>query len=230
MRKIIVLDFDDTLTDNLTLDFHSFNYSLKQFNIKNTLTKSDLKKLRKKRKISKDIINYILKKKQKHLENEILFVRKNFLQSIDANNYLNLKSHTKQILQFFKKNNFQLFLISVRNEKKIIKQFLVKNKLNIFDNLFCNENLSFNLDNTISQNRVIIKSSLLHNILKHYGDISKNIIYIGNSKEDMEAAQNINTKFIYFQNYYLPKEQIASKFIVKSNNELKKIIPKVIKT
>lgn len=228
MRKIIIFDLDDTLTDNSTLDFYSFYNPLKQLGIKNSLTKNDLKNLRKQGKFAKDIIDYILKKNQKHLKKQLLLIRNFFLHSSKSNNYLKLKSHTRSLLQTLKQKNFQLFLISVRDERKIIKHFLVKNNLDIFDNFFCNENLIFNLDNNIPQNRILIKSSLLHNILKHYGDIPQNIIYIGNSKEDMEAAQNINTKFIYFENQYLPNDLITSEFTVKSNNELKKIIPKMM--
>lgn len=228
MKKIIVFDLDDTLTDNSILDFYSFKIPLKQLGIKNSLTKNNLQKMRKQGKLAKDILNFILKENQKHLKKQILLIRNFFLYSSKSNNYLKLKSYTKSLFQTLKQKNVQIFLISVRNEQYIIKHFLKKNKLDIFDKIFCNENLSFNLDNKISQNRILIKSSLLHNILKNFGNVPQNIIYIGNSLEDMEAAKNINTKFIYFQNHYLPNESIRSKFTVKSNNELQKLIPKMM--
>ena len=59
MIKLIIFDFDDTITDNRNLDFESFKISCEKFNIKNPLSLKKLINLRQKSYTAKEILKFI---------------------------------------------------------------------------------------------------------------------------------------------------------------------------
>ena len=67
------------------------------------------------------------------------------------------------------------------------------------------KDVGLNIKNSSESNRIKIKNRLLKKILKEESIKPNEIIFIGNSKEDLYASENAGINFIYFQNNYLPK-------------------------
>ena len=59
MIRLIIFDFDDTITDNFMLDLKSFYFTCKQFNI-NLPTKNKILKFRRKGLLANDISKHLV--------------------------------------------------------------------------------------------------------------------------------------------------------------------------
>ena len=84
MIKLIIFDFDDTITDNSKLDFESFKAACSKFNIKNPLSFKKLVYFRKKSYTAKDILKFI------KISSDKTFSSKNSeyaLNSLEKNSY-----------------------------------------------------------------------------------------------------------------------------------------------
>ena len=159
MIKLIIFDFDDTLTDNRYLDFESFNFTCKKFNIKNPLTLKKLIILRRNKKTAKNITN-LIKNQTSTLfsENQFLEYRKNFLTSNDANNFLRIKLGTLSTLKMIYKKKIPICLCTVREKKQIVINFLKQNKIEkYFNNILSTNDIDTKIDNTNSENRILLE-------------------------------------------------------------------------
>jgi len=225
MTKLIIFDFDDTITDNSFLDYNAFMRPSKQLKIK-IPRQNEFIKLRKKGLIAKEIMTKILKKQNKeHMLPEYLELRKKFLFN-ESLKYLILKKKTKSLLNYLKKNGTQLAICSANNNKKTIIKFIKKNNLiSKFSSMLFMDDLYFQIDNQQKNNRILIKSRLLRHTIKTSSFKKKEILYIGNSDEDKTAAKINKIDFIYFQNTYLPKLKIKN--TVRSMSELQVKIKKL---
>lgn len=226
MIKAVIFDFDDTITDNRLLDFESFNLICKKFNIKNPLSLNRLIKLRVENKTAKNIILFIKRFSKNNFSTEhFLKERSSFLLSIDSNNFLKLKPGTFETIQKLKKEKILICLCSVRQNKKIVIDFLNRHKLNnIFDLILCGSDIEKNIDITNSDNRILLKASFLKKIIQKYKINSNNTIFIGNSHEDYIASTEHKIIFLKFDNDYLPKDNFYYSFNICNMKTVNKII------
>ena len=82
MKKLIIFDFDDTITDNSYLDYNSFLFASKKLNLI-LPKKDDILESRKKGMLAKDITKSYLKKLGKtETFSEYMDLRKQFLQKL----------------------------------------------------------------------------------------------------------------------------------------------------
>jgi len=197
MKKYVIFDFDDTLVSNEVLDFESFRCTCNYFGIISP-SKNEIYKQRSKGLLAKEIVTNILNKSKKSFSvNDFLNYRKNFLSSQESNSFLKLRKGAKNILSFLEKNGVKCYLCSVRNNKKLLINFLNENNISkYFSKILIPSDLKIRLDNNIFSNRVLIKNSLIKNILKIPYD---NFIFVGDSKEDLISSNNFSIKFILFK-------------------------------
>ena len=230
MIKLIIFDFDDTITDNSRLDFKSFKITCDKFNIKSPLTLKKLIDFRQKSYTAEKILKFIKKSTNNFFPmKEFLKERKNFLLTNESNNYLKIKPDTKLILKTLQKYKIPIFLCTVRNDKEIVKFFLKLYDIECyFQDIFCTSDLTLKIDNTISDNRILIKSSLLKKIIKKNKIDQGEMLFIGNSFEDRIASSPHKMIFIKFNNNYLAKENYDYEYSVNTMKNLNKIVKELL--
>lgn len=206
MKNFIIFDFDDTIVDNSKLDYMGFKIPCKKLDIFFP-SKLELKKFRKKGYTAKKIISFFSKDNEKI--SEFLKQRKSFLQK-ESLTYLTLKSNCRYVFKKLVELDCELVICTVNSNPKMIKAFLKANKLDhFFQRIFTYKTLGITLENNSYSNRILLKTSLLHLIIKKMNS-SKNIFFIGNSVEDYFAAKKSKIHFFYFLNSYLPNPKIKN--------------------
>ena len=222
MTKLIIFDFDDTITDNFLLDFKSFYFTCKKFGIK-CPTKNKILKFRREGLLANDISKQLIDNNKIDLDAFITY-RKEFLEN-NSVKYLRLKKNIKKLFDFIKTKEMKNVICSANKHKFIIENFLKANKIfHNFNKILTTDELGFRIDNTSFSNRVLIKNSLLHNVLKKFKIPTSEIVFVGNSLEDLQSANYYGIPFIYIQNYYLPLLKKKNIYAVNSMTKLRKII------
>lgn len=225
MKRIIIFDFDDTLIDNRLSDYQGFIIPCKELGIKSP-SKKKIFKLRKEGYLAKDIAKQIVQNKKE--VKDFLEIRRNFINATKSNKFFRLKRNTKKILEYLKNENVTCIICSVRKNDEIIENFLVKKKVSkYFAEIHLTSCLNLKIQNNSTANRTIIKIKLIKNILKKYPKKYNKITFIGNAEEDLKAAKETKTKFIFYKNSYMPiKPKIKLEGIIKTSSmkELQKII------
>ena len=104
MIKLVIFDFDDTLTDNNYLDYQAFLVPCTKLGLSSP-TLQTITKYRKKGFIAKKIISKFLKPNDRKLYlNKFLEYKKKFLNSKNSLQYLKIKKKYKGIIRIFKKS------------------------------------------------------------------------------------------------------------------------------
>ena len=93
--KTLIFDFDDTITDNFSLDFKSFYFTCKKFGIKSP-TKNKILKYRREGLLASDISKHIVYNSNKIDLDSFIIHRKKFLEK-NSIKYLKLKKDAKKI-------------------------------------------------------------------------------------------------------------------------------------
>jgi len=225
MNQVIIFDFDDTLIDNRTLDYQGFIQPSKKLGL-SIPKKNQIINLRKKGFLARKIIKLVsMNSPKKFSIKDYLSLRQKFLNKEESIRYLHLKKDTLSVLKTLKTKKIAIYLSSVRSNKKLVKVFLKQKKIDkYFTKIYFQEDLGFELNSYSPVNRILVKTSLLRLIQREVKSNSNNIIYVGNSVEDLRAAQRLLIPFIYFWNAYTKKEKTGKIVIVKNMNELKKKI------
>lgn len=227
MIKLIIFDFDDTITDNSKLDLYSFLIPCKKLDLKEPTT-TTITSLRKKGYLAKDIVKKIIQyKNRQFLYDEFIRMRNEYLESRMSLRYLKLQNDTKSLLHTLQQKKITCVLSSANKNKDKVLQFLQINHIKkYFSKTYFMDDLCFKIDNSNEENRILIKKSLLHKIIKHQSVNHNEVIYVGNSIEDLEAANYFRLPFVYYQNHYLKK--LDNYDIIKTDNmkNLKKLIVK----
>ena len=125
-KKLIIFDFDDTLTDNSQRDFQSYQYIIKKFYLK-SISKNELINFREKSKTSEFIIKKIMnsddeKLYNKYYQNRLVFLEKNS----SYENFVKLKFCTLEILNKLKNDKYILTLNSIQSDHKNFLNILEK--------------------------------------------------------------------------------------------------------
>lgn len=215
MISLVIFDFDDTITDNRLYDFRAFQIPAKSLNIE-IPSKKSITNMRKRGFLAKDIMLHHLKKNKNEVKlSDFLIARSNFINNEQSMHYLKLKNELRAVLQYIQRKKIKCVMCTTRKNKRDVRKFLINKKIDhYFKKTYFMENLGFKIDNLFLENRILIKHSLLKNILKDQKLNSTQVLYVGNSFEDLEAVKKMNISFIYYQNDYLEKYH---------NKEIKKI-------
>ena len=223
MIRLIIFDFDDTITDNFLLDLKSFYFTCKQFDVK-LPTKNKILKFRREGLLASDISKHLVGNSNKIDLDSFIIHRKKFLEN-NSVKYLRLKKNIKKLFSFIKTKEIKIVICSANKHKFIIEDFLKINKIfHKFSKILTMAELGFTIDNSSFSNRVLIKKSLLHNILKKFNVSTNEIVFVGNSLEDLQSANYFGIPFIYFQNNYLPLQKKKNTHTVNSVIELRQTI------
>ena len=223
MIRLIIFDFDDTITDNFLLDLKSFYFTCKQFDVK-LPTKNKILKFRRAGLLANDISKQLVGNSDKIDLDSFITYRKRFLEN-NSVKYLRLKKNIKKLFSFIKTKEIKIVICSANKHKFIIEDFLKINKIfHKFSKILTMAELGFTIDNSSFSNRVLIKKSLLHNILKKFNISTNEIVFVGNSLEDLQSANYFGIPFIYFQNNYLPLQKKKNTHTVNSVIELRQTI------
>ena len=194
-KKLIIFDFDDTLTDNSERDLHSFQYIIKKFNLK-LMDKNKIFDWRKNSMTSEFIIKNLMNSNeeqlyQKYSQERLFFLEKNSSYT----NYVKLKSCTLEILKKLKDDKYILALNSIQsnhnNFLEIVKNFKIKDYFNeiVTDKLTSSHNSYENRYNT--------KKKLYEKIFKKIKiDEPEKILVIGNLFSDILPANNLGIESI----------------------------------
>ena len=119
----------------------------------------------------------------------------------------------------------KIVICSANKHKSIIEDFLKINKIfHNFSKILTMDELGFTIDNSSFSNRVLIKKSLLHNLLKKFSISTSEMVFVGNSLEDLQSANYFEIPFIRFQNNYLPLQKKKNICTVNSMIELRQTI------
>jgi FMN phosphatase YigB (HAD superfamily) len=189
-KKLIIFDFDDTLTDNSERDLNSFQHIVKKFNLK-SIDKNEIFDWRENSMTSEFIIKNLMNSNeeqsyQKYSQERLFFLEK----SSSYTNYVKLKSCTLEILKKLKDDKYILALNSIQsnynNFLEIVENFKIKDyfneivtdKLTLFSNSY--------------ENRYNTKKKLYEKILKNLKiDKPKEILVIGNLFSDILPANTL---------------------------------------
>ena len=189
-KKLIIFDFDDTLTDNSERDYQSFLHVIETFNLK-TIEKDIILSWRRTGKSSSFIIKELIADETNNLE-KYLNCRSKFLSSISSyTNFVSLKNCTLEILSQLHSSNLILVLNSLQPEHKILLNVLEHFKIKQFFKKIISKNLS-SAENSF-QNRSLLKKSMYQDIMSEFELINKNdILIIGNLLSDIIPANELN--------------------------------------
>jgi len=210
MIKLIILDFDDTLTDNQILDYQSFK--IISMKLQSYIpSKNDIKNLRKKNYDAIEIIDWIEKKSKINFDKEKFFIQRDqFLESKHSVDYLKLQPFSKNAIKKLKSKDLTLVISSLREKKSIIKYFLETK--GIFQ--FIDKIVTVNDKRLDTRNETLgtkMKKQLFKKILKDFGKKQFETISIGDSISDYKAAKVCGIKHITFQpkNPYILKQKLG---------------------
>jgi phosphoglycolate phosphatase-like HAD superfamily hydrolase len=203
MINSVIFDFDDTVINNSLLDYEGFLRPCKKLGAPVPKFEKIIN-FRKKGLLARDIALKIKTETKKSFSiTQFLQLRNEFLQHYESISFLTLHTGARNLLTFLKAKKIDCFLCSVRKNKKIVTNFLIKNRINqYFSGVYLMDDIGLNLDNSNSSNRVLIKNSMIHKIIKDHLLSNSNIVFIGNSKDDYNSAVNMHVKFIYYENFY----------------------------
>jgi len=213
MIRLVIFDFDDTIIDNKNLDYQSFKQISSELG-GYIPTRQEIFDLRKKNFLAIDIIHWLVKKsKNRYSIKHFWRKRINFLGSINSLEYLSLRPYVKYLLQKLQKNQVIVVIATLRKNKNFLEIFLKK------EGISHHIDLIYNLkDNKIetrkSSNAIKIKQNMIKLIQKSYGLKSNEILSIGDSLADYEAAKRCKINHV----------------ILKTDKKFKKISTKNIST
>ena len=194
-KKLIIFDFDDTLTDNSERDLNSFQHIVKKFNLK-SIDKNEIFDWRENSMTSEFIIKNLMNSNeeqsyQKYSQERLFFLEK----SSSYTNYVKLKSCTLEILKQLKDDQYILALNSIQsnhnNFLEIVKNFKIKDYFHeiVTDKLTSSSNSYENRYNT--------KKKLYEKILKKIKiDETEKILVIGNLFSDILPANTLGIESI----------------------------------
>jgi len=186
-KKLIIFDFDDTLTDNSERDLQSFQHIIKKFNLK-LRDKNEMYNWRKNSMTSEFIIKKLMNSNeeqsyQKYFQERLFFLEKNSSYT----NYVKLKSCTLEILKKLKNDKYILALNSIQSNHKNFLNLLEKLKIkNYFQEIITNKLIS---SNSSYQDRYNMKKIMYKKILEKLKiDNLNDVLVIGNLFSDILPA------------------------------------------
>ena len=192
-QKLLIFDFDDTLTNNTERDAHSFLHIIKKFN----LVEIEKQKIIKWRKLG--LLSNVIIQKLINSDNQLLFKkcvneRLKFLDSYESyTKYVKLKLCTIKILSKLSNENHILTLNSIQSNNKNFQNVLKYFGINHYFQKIVTSDSSISKYSK-EKNRIEIKSEFYKQIISEFKFNKKNVIVIGNLASDIIPAENLNLK------------------------------------
>jgi len=219
-KKLIIFDFDDTLTDNSERDYQSFLHVIKTYNLK-PIEKDIILSWRQTGKSSSFIIKKLVADKTNNFE-KYLNCRSEFLSSISSyTNFVSLKNCTPEILSKLHSINLILVLNSLQPQHKVLLNILEHFKIKQFFKKIISRSLS-PPENSF-QNRSILKKSMYKDIISEFELIDKDdILIIGNLFSDIIPANELNIDSLMIEGSF--SFDISQNYPCKKIPKLKNIL------
>ena len=196
-NKLIIFDFDDTLTDNTLRDVESFNFIIRKFN----LPKIDFNQIIRWRSygmLSHNILKRLLQSNEKLLLERCINARLNYLNKLYVyTNFVKLKPDVIRTLDILKKKNHILVVNSAGSDYKILTKLLSRFRIHrYFKKVYGKKDRRLVMKTTkdiLEFKRITYKQILLDfNFLKKINDV----LVIGNLKSDIIPANELKIKSI----------------------------------
>ena len=189
-KKLIIFDFDDTLTDNSERDYQSFLHVIETFNLK-PIERDVIQNWRRTGKSSNFIIKKLIIDEANNFE-KYSNCRSKFLSSISSyTNFVSLKNCTLELLSELNSTNLILVLNSLQPQHKVLLNILEYFKIKPFFKKIISRNLPSS-ENSF-QNRSMLKKSMYQDIMSDFELIDKDdILIIGNLVSDIIPANELN--------------------------------------
>lgn len=193
-KKLIIFDFDDTLTDNSERDIQSFIHINRKFNLLD-IKKQEIVQWRRSGMVSNSIIKKLIDADDKLLFEKCVKQRLSFLENYDSyTKHVQLKHTTIKILSELNSQNHILVLNSIQSDFKKFQKILAYFKINSFFQKIFIEQLPTTKNST--KNRTQVKEFLYEKIVSEFNFVNnkKNVLVIGNLFSDIIPAKNLNLK------------------------------------
>ena len=198
-QKLIIFDFDDTLTDNSERDVQSFTHITRKLNLLD-IKKQKIIQWRESGMVSNSIIKKLIDSDDKLLFEKCIKQRANFLQ--DYNSYIKytkLKDSTINVLSELYNKNHILVLNSIQSDYRKFQKILTYFKINdFFQKIFINQ---LSTTKNSMEDRIQLKELLYEKIVSEFNFVNnkKNVLVIGNLFSDVIPAENLNLKSLMIE-------------------------------
>ena len=198
-KKLIIFDFDDTLTDNSERDIQSFTHITRKFHLLD-IKKQKIVQWRKSGMISNSIIKKLIDSDDNLLFEKCVKQRSNFLENHNSYiEYTKLKDSTINVLSELNNQNHVLVLNSIQSDHKKFQKILTHFKINDFFQKIFIEQLSTTKNS--AEDRIQLKDLLYQKIISEFNFVNnkKNVLVIGNLLSDIIPAENLNLKSLMIE-------------------------------
>jgi phosphoglycolate phosphatase len=175
MQKTIIFDFDGTIVDSKDLIIQLYNELAEKNNYKK-IDKSNFKSLSELPIVERCKVLNVPIYKIPALVYEVMKNYKNYLVSI------NIVDGIRDVLFKLKENGFNLGIIS-SNSISTIEEFLVKNKIDIFDSIYSAKN-------------IFGKHHTINGLVKKFNLDKKYILYVGDEIRDIISCKKACAKIV----------------------------------
>ena len=203
-RKLILMDFDDTITDNSEADYYSFIKTKNK--IKPELKEMSIEEFKKLRK-SGWLAHEIIKKMINSDNNEMIEHFNNIRQEIllmdkEMQDKVRLNEGVPETLEYLKSKDLILAITTCKSNRKIVEKLLKKFGIShYFDNIFCRERNNF-------KDIVEIKRDIYIKALNYYKVMKEDVVVVGNLSEDLIPAREMGIKCIGVISNYSKEEDL----------------------
>ncbi len=200
-KKLIIFDFDDTLTDNSKRDIQSFIHIIRKFNLAlDYQVGQKIVQWRRAGMVSNSIIKKLIDADDKILFKKCVKQRLNFLENYDSyTKYVQLKHTTIRILSELNNQNHIIVLNSIQSDYQKFQKILTYFKINdFFQKIFINQ---LSTTKNSMEDRIQLKELLYEKIISEFNFINnkKNVLVIGNLLSDIIPAKNLNLKSLMIE-------------------------------
>ena len=198
--RVVVFDFDDTLTDNSLLDLRSFQYLSSSFGLYKP-TGQEIKEFRCKSMLAKDIITWIIEKSVKSVQVELCMkMRDEFLKGKESEELIKMKPRLYSILKKLKSQGYTL-LIATRKDLVNLKPILERHKLTgFFQGLYANSSED--------------KTCIYQKILNDFNLLPSACMVVSNSFQDLLPALDLGMKAVGIEGSYGVDQALVEKVSV----------------
>ena len=198
--RVIVFDFDDTLTDNKVLDLLSFQYLSSSLGL-HMPTRQEIKELRCKSMLAKDIITWMIEKSAKSVQVEhCMKMRDEFLKGKESAALIRIKKRVYSTLKKLKAQGYTL-LVATRKDVTQLKPILESHKLRgFFQGLYANSSED--------------KTSIYQKILHDFNLLPSECLVVSNSFQDLLPALDLGMKAVGIEGSYGVDQALVEKVSV----------------
>lgn len=201
--KLILMDFDDTITDSIEADYYSFIKASQIIVHKSnrTVSLNKFKKLRKNGEIAAQITSEILGATDKNTITKFNNIRHKLLLSSEVLDKIRLNRGTRELLDYLKNKGYLIAITTYKSDKMVIDKMLSNFGISdYFDKIFCGNG---------SKSIIESKRDLYSKAVEHYKVKKKDVVVIGNLPEDLIPSKELGLKCIGVASNYSNKSDLV---------------------